>query len=220
MSTSQRSYASRPGASRVVTMRRRYRWRTPGWAELLRLETRKLVELFDTITTPTFLVGGLGVGVRQPEFYRNHADIDIAVFVDDLDSFRQYLTGVGFELLHWRFGVPVTPLHRVDIAARLPLELDPAALSTIRFRASRCGAAARIRFAEHRLDYFDVLLLEPMSDGIEMLGYGVTVPEGDFYPCQSLAGSRLLLPNLAYKQHLGAGWWRQRRDLRQFATVG
>lgn len=189
------------------------------WRQALHDDVATVRALVDAGPVEVYLVGGVGLALRSGHFYRNHADIDLAIFVDDLAAFAEHAAGHGYEWARPIAGVAVTPWRRLDVARPLTVPQDglpgaglaePCALRLVR---RRNAVVHRIR---RRPDFMDVMLLEARSDGVAMLGEGVVVPWSDFVPATAL-GRRLLLPNPQYKVHLPARWPRQRRDLRTMA---
>lgn len=192
----------------IAVSRPRHRWRLGAWQERLHRDLATLLEWSDAGPVDLYLVGGLGVAVRSGGFRRNHADIDLALFTDDLPRFTDYLADCGY---HWArpvLGLAVSPWHRLDLARPVRSPRPPQALRVTR------ATPARLRRSALRTDFMDVMLMSRDPAGVTMIGDEVQVPWQDFLPAQRVAGSRhLWLPNLAYKRHLPTRWPRQRRDL-------
>ncbi len=192
----------------IAVSRRRHRWRLGAWQESLHRDLATLRDWADAGPVDLYLVGGLGLAVRSAQFRRNHADIDLALFTDDLPRFTDYLSDCGY---HWArpvLGLAVSPWHRVDLARSVP---DPGPARAL--RVSR-ATNTRVRHSAVRTDFMDVMLMRRGDTGVTMLGDEVDVPWDDFLPARPVVGSRRLwLPNVRYKRHLPARWPRQRRDL-------
>lgn len=192
------------------------------WREDLHDDVATVRSLVDAGPVGVYLVGGVGLALRSGRFYRNHADIDLAIFVDDLAAFAEHAARHGYEWARPVAGLALTPWRRLDVArpvAMAPGELPTGAapeVSALRLVRRRTARLQRVR---RRPDFMDVMLLESRADGVAMLGEGVVVPWPDFLPATAL-GHRLLLPNPRYKAHLPARWPRQRRDLRTAALIG
>ncbi len=193
----------------MAISRPRHRLRMGPWRQDLRDDVTEVCRWADAGPVDLYLVGGLGLAVRGVEFYRNHADIDLAFFADDLPAFSAYLADSGY---HWAqpvMSLPLSPWHRVDLARPLP---DPATARPLRVSRHRPIGVWR---AARRTDFMDVMVMRRHEAGVEMLGHDAVVPWDDFLPAVTVPGSRrLLLPNARYKQHLPARWPRQRRDLK------
>ena len=189
--------------------RPRHRWRVGAWQEQLRQDLDLVRSWIDAGDVDVFLVGGLGLAVRSRRFYRNHADIDLAIFDDDLPAFTRNAGAAGYRWARPVAGMAVSPWHRVDLARDVPEPHPSAPLRLTRLRGSR------VERLLHRADFLDVMVLQRAYNGIALLGDDVVVPWEDFFPAVLVAGGRhLWLPNAAYKRHLPARWPRQRRDLR------
>lgn len=198
-----------------AVFRPRHRWRWGSWRQDLRDDIEVIRALVDSGPVDVYLVGGVGLALRSGHFYRNHADIDLAIFVDDLAAFSQHAASHGYGWASPVAGVAITPWRRIDVARPLaaPGEVTAGSgpLRLVRRRGSH------LQRVTQRADFLDVMLLGSRADGAEMLGEGVVVPWEDFLPTEAL-GRRLLLPNPRYKSHLPAPWPRQRRDLRVLQT--
>ena len=191
--------------------RPRHRWRWGTWRQGLADDIEVVRALVDSGPVDVYLVGGVGLALRSGHFYRNHADIDLAIFTDHLTAFAEHATSHGYEWASPVAGMAITPWRRIDVARPLagPGEATAgsAALRLVRRRGSH------LQRISQRADFLDVMLLDSLPDGAAMLGQDVIVPWEDFLPAEAL-GRRLLLPNPRYKSHLPAPWPRQRRDLR------
>lgn len=189
--------------------RPRHRWRVGPWRERLRHDLTLVSSWIDAGDVDVFLVGGLGLAVRSGHFYRNHGDIDLAVFDVDLPAFAATAADAGYRWARPVAGLAVSPWHRVDVARDVPEPHPFSPLRLTRIRGSRVGRVM------HRADFLDVMVLRRTPDGVAMLGDNVLVPLHDFFPAVAVPDCRRLwLPNAAYKRHLPARWPRQRRDLR------
>lgn len=49
-------------------------------SEILLKELSIVKSLFQDISSKVYLVGGVGMAIRQNKFYRNHTDFDVAVY--------------------------------------------------------------------------------------------------------------------------------------------
>ena len=202
------------GMNHVSVVRLRHRWRVGDWRGDLERDLNEVIGLTEVARVPVYLVGGLGLAVRQGDFYRNHADVDVAVFLPELPDLLRKLDSEGYQLFEARAGFPVSPWHRFDRFRSVSLsdvmtQPDGRCLRLIR------GASSRgTMFTSRRADVIDLLLLSQVSDRISLHGYDCDVPASDFFPDSPFVGSSYLrLPNLAYKAHLPRTWPRQRQDL-------
>ena len=168
--------------------------------------------VFDS-PVPVYLVGGLGLAVRSEGFYRNHGDIDLAVFTDQLPHLLDHVDARGYGLAEARIGLTLSPWHRLDTSRPIRVEdalQNPDAHS---LRLQRRGIG-HFTLTSERTDYIDLLPLSHTTAGVQIHGYDRTVPHEDFYPVTPWrTGESLCLPNVSYKSHLPSGWRRQRRDL-------
>ncbi len=194
--------------------RPRHRWRWGAWQENLRQDLAFVRSWVDTGPVDVFLVGGLGLAVRNGSFHRNHGDIDLAVFTHDLPAFSRHVAACGYDWAQPVAGLALTPWHRLDLARVVE---SPQAASALRLTRR---TDSRVQRTPRRADFMDVMLLEERPAGIALLGYSAVVPREDFFPPTGVAGCRRLwLPNPQYKRHLPARWPRQRRDLRVAALA-
>lgn len=192
----------------LAVARPRNRWRVGPWRERLRADLGAVRRWVDAGPVDVYLVGGVGMAAHVDAFYRNHGDIDLAVFTEDLDQFADYVASSGFRWAHTVAGVAVSPWHRVDLAVAVSRPLADRPLRLIH------GDRRWLR-TPSRAEFLDVMLLERRDDGVAMVGLPTCVPWDDFLPAVPVASShRLWLPNPRHKQHLPARWPRQRRDLR------
>lgn len=197
----------------LAVARPRNRWRVGPWREQLRADLGAVRRWVDAGPVDVYLVGGVGMAAHADAFYRNHGDIDLAVFTEDLDEFADYVALSGFRWAHAVAGVAVSPWHRVDLAVPISRPLPDRPLRLIQ------GERRWLR-TPSRAEFLDVMLLDRQVDGVGMVGLPVCVPWDDFLPALSVAdNSRLWLPNPRHKQHLPARWPRQRRDLRAAQRV-
>ena len=203
---------SRTGSVSVVRLR--HRWRMGDWRGDLTRDLSEVVDLVDGAGVPVYLVGGLGLAVRSDDFYRNHADLDLAVFLPELPQLLQRLADAGYRLCAATAGFPISPWHRVDrfrpvTVGEVMSDPDAGCL-----RLVRSNAETGVFFTSRRTDVIDLLLLSHRSDRIMLHGYDCDVPRTDFFPDHPMASSSYLrLPNLRYKAHLPSSWPRQRQDL-------
>ena len=184
----------------------------PRWLAELTADLRQLADLLEGMRVPVYLVGGVGMALRAGGFARNHRDLDIAVFVEDLGELARHLRARGMHLVHQVLGTYLSPWHRLQVT--MPLDWDRVALDpeSLHLRALRPGRA-RIATAG-RTGYFDVFLLGRGPTGVALHGYGRTVPHDDFFPADRLPGSTVLhLPCPRYKQHLPPTNATQHRDI-------
>lgn len=226
-------------------LRNRNRLRWGDWPTQLRSDLARLIALVDLGPTPVYLVGGLGLAVRSDTFYRNHGDIDLAVDTADLPEFSAFLHTCNYRLVRAVFGMSLSPWHRVDVtrpwsaadagsdrcqdlagvesAAKQRGQVSAGAGS----QPQRVGENVALRVEDQqtgarvgRTGLMDLLPFSRGSDGLQLHGYGTTVPESDFFPALPVGNSRnLLLPNAAYKWHLPRRWRRQRHDLAVLARA-
>ena len=203
---------SRTGSVSVVRLR--HRWRMGDWRGDLTRDLSEVVDLVDGAGVPAYLVGGLGLAVRSDDFYRNHADVDLAVFLPELPQLLQRLAGVGYRLFSATAGFPISPWHRVDRFRPVAQEQVMADPDGDCLRLVRSNAESGMLFTSRRTDVIDLLLLSQRAERIVLHGYDCDVPRSDFFPDHPMANSRYLrLPNLQYKAHLPSSWPRQRQDL-------
>ena len=106
-----------------VLLRNRNRLRWGDWPEQLRGDLSRLVALVDSGPTPVYLVGGLGLAVRSDSFYRNHADIDLAIDTADLPEFEEFLNTCSYRVVQAVFGMTITPWHRLDVTRPWPTDV-------------------------------------------------------------------------------------------------
>lgn len=180
----------------------------------LRTDLDLVHSMLDGADFPIYLVGGLGLAVRSSSFYRNHRDIDLAVFAEDLPQLADLLGQSGYRLGHQVFSAFLTASYRLQAARALdsPHIVDP---ENARVRAYLRGGP-RVRLARRRADYFDIFLLSRSEAGVVLHGYDVTVPWEAWHPTRPFrADSPVSLPNAAYRQHIGAKGRKQRRDFQQ-----
>jgi hypothetical protein len=197
----------------LAVARPRNRWRFGPWRERLRADLGAVRSWVDAGPVDVYLVGGLGMAAHANAFYRNHGDIDLAVFTEDLDPFADYAASAGFRWAHAVAGVAVSPWHRVDLAVPISRPRADRPLRLIR------GDRRWMR-TPSRAEFVDVMLLERQVAGVAMVGLSACVPWRDFLPAVTVADSRRLwLPNPRHKLHLPARWPRQRRDLRAAQRV-
>lgn len=198
----------------VSAVRLRHRWRLGDWRGDLSRDLNEVVDLVDGARVPAYLVGGLGLAVRSDDFYRNHADVDLAVFLPELPQLLQRLAGAGYRLCAATAGFPISPWHRVDRFRPVTRDEVLAHPNDFCLRLVRGTASRGVIFTSRRTDVIDLLLLSHQSDRIVLHGYDCDVPTADFFPDHPLASSsHLRLPNLRYKAHLPSAWPRQRQDL-------
>ncbi len=203
---------SRTGSVSVVRLR--HRWRMGDWRGDLNRDLSEVVDLVDGAGVPAYLVGGLGLAVRSDDFYRNHADVDLAVFLPELPQLLQRLAGVGYRLCAATAGFPISPWHRVDRFRPLSVGEVMANPDGGCLRLVRSNTESGMLFTSRRTDVIDLLLLSQRAERIVLHGYACDVPRTDFFPDRPMANSRYLrLPNLQYKAHLPSAWPRQRQDL-------
>ena len=177
-------------------------------------ELSTLIELFQGIGCQVFLVGGIGMAVRQGKFYRNHKDFDLAVFTEDLAEFREYLKGRGYRFVRRSFVAKIAP--KLYIQFYVPF--DPASIRrlyagkhVVKLLKTGREKAFRIR---GRLELIDVLLLGKADKGVYDYAYRAIIPWKDFLPIEKLTDeSNLLLPNIAYKKYLPSYTQRSKEDL-------
>lgn len=176
-----------------------------------------LAGLMSDCPVPAYLVGGLGLAVRAPQFYRNHADIDLAVFTDDLLPLVDHLERHHYRLAEAIWSLPISPWHRIDRLRPVPRTELP----------NRLDRALRLQHSDNnypypgsRLALMDLLPMTATPAGVLMHGYGRVVPREDFFPTQPISGSpQLLLPRARYKRCLPSTWPRQRQDLDRLSAT-
>lgn len=192
----------------IAVSRPRHRWRLGAWQERLHRDIAAVRDWADAGPADLFLVGGLGLAVRSEGFRRNHADIDLALFTDELAPFTDYLHECGYQWARPVLGLALSPWHRIDLARPLA---DPQPTRPLRVARA---VSPRVRRSRLRTDYMDIMLMHRDPSGVTMIGEDVRVPWSDFLPATPVSGARRLwLPNVSYKRHLPARWPRQRRDL-------
>lgn len=196
----------------ILRSRNRLRW--GDWTSGLRADLERLIALMDQSPTPVYLVGGLGLAVRSESFYRNHGDIDLAIDSADLPQFSDFLATCDYRVTRAVFGLNVSPWHRVDLTRPWAPSSAISEGTALRIQHERVGAG------DGRTGLMDLLPFTRVSGGLQMHGYGTTVPVWDFFPAEPLGGSKnLMLPNTEYKWHLPRSWRRQRHDLAVLTRV-
>ena len=166
-------------------------------------DVQSLNLIFNGSSTSVYLVGGIGMAIRKNHFYRNHRDLDIAIFTEDIIPFFKHMKSKGYRILHKYFSGHVSPKHNLQIGSDICIEKivksDP---DRIKIRLLRSGPAHLVNIGQ-RTDYFDVFFLGRSSRGVLLHGYNAFTPWSDFYPLYPvIEGANLLLPNINYKRHL------------------
>ena len=171
--------------------------------EYLKSDVNFLARLFEKSDFNIYLVGGVGMAIRGDSFYRNHRDLDVAIFNDDLDKLLIHLHSLDYRVMSKHFSTHISPWHNMQIVSRFDknknLRKDP---NLLKVRVIKRGRAL-FRYARHRVDYFDVFFLGKTDQGVVLHGYDAIVPWEDFLPTQPITEeSNLILPNINYKQYL------------------
>ncbi len=162
-----------------------------------------IFRLFQLADFNAYLVGGLGLAIRDDQFYRNHRDIDIAIFTEDFEKLINYLQDRNYRIMSRHLSTHISPWHNLQVVSNFDytaaIGQDPAEW---RIRVMRKGKSF-VRFAGHRTDFLDIFFLGKTEDGVILHGYDAMVPWQDFLPVtQPVKDSALLLPNIRYKCYL------------------
>ncbi len=204
-----------------MAIRPRNRWRIGSWTTDLYRDLCELCHLIDPGPVDTYLVGGIGLAVRTPHLYRNHGDLDLAVFTHDLADFARYLDSCGYQLAVAKAGLAVGPLWRADFYEPTTVDDILARPGENAVRAIKRTGGAKVHVSRSRVDFLDILLLSEEPGAVALHGYGTSAPADFFWPAEPFPGSsRIWLPNVQYKSVLPAYWPRQRADLDRVAATG
>ena len=192
----------------------------------LTLNTRKdilsdvhiMSDLFKEIPVKVYLVGGIGMAIRRNHFYRNHRDLDVAIFTEDMESFFEDMLKKGYHIIQKSISGHISPKHNLQVGKEIGIkelkEINPDLLK-IRLLRSRSGW---INYAKRRTDFFDVFFLGKEKHGVLLHGFNSFTPWSDFEPSGPVfKGSNLLLPNLNYKRHL---YPQKGKELNDFRKAG
>ncbi len=167
---------------------------------------------------PVYLVGGIGMALRAGGFWREHRDVDLAVFLDDLGAFADHMAGRGYDVVNQWLGVQMTPRLRVHLTTELDwarVQDDPG-----RLHLRLVPAWAKGFRRPTRTQYIDLFLLARETAGVRLLGYDVTVPEDDFFPSHPVPGHDCLrMPVARYKEYLPPTNAVQLRDMARAGLV-
>ncbi len=201
--------------SMVITRRKRSR-KSPAEFFALRKEVEKLARIFIGSESPVYFAGGLAMALHQKEFYRNHKDFDLSIFVEDLPGIARHLEFKGYQLVARYFTTHISSGHNMQLVAPLDIRRiskeDP---GTIRVRGM---IKRRIPFCyvDERQTFFDIFFQSKMPDGVFLHWPKVTVPWDDYMPATPvLEGSALMLPNLNFKKYLPPTMPRQFIDFKK-----
>ena len=180
----------------------------------LKSELEELLRLFEGLTCPIFLVGGVGLAVRKKQFYRNHKDFDFAIFTEDFDELSEFLKSKGFRMTTRWFTTKISKDRNFDIYKSIKSlnkhEHKGSKLITKIINLNR----PRSFFIRARLDMMDLLLFSKSEKGVIAHGYHTTIPWQDFYPLETLSEkSSIFLPNIKYKKYFLPKTRRQQDDL-------
>ena len=184
-------------------IRPRHKKLKPDSIENLRSDVNFLAGLFEKSDFNVYLVGGVGMAIRGDTYYRNHRDLDVAIFSEDLEKILIHLQALDYRVMSKHFSTHISPWHNMQIVSRFDktenLTKNP---DLLKVRVIKKGRAL-FRYARHRVDYFDVFFLGRTKEGVILHGYNAIVPWGDFLPTNSITDeSNLILPNIRYKQYL------------------
>ena len=186
----------------------------------LQNEVNSLADLFAKTDFKVYLVGGIGMALREKEFYRNHCDIDIAIFHEDLEKMINHLHQQGYSVMTRYFSMHISPWHNWQMVSKFNQSgVNGADPGELRIRVLKCGNTF-FRHACCRTDYFDVFFLGSKDEGVELHGYRSVVPWSDFLPEITVKeGSNLFLPNLNYKRYLPPLNEKEKIDFRKAGIV-
>ena len=166
-------------------------------------DINKLKLIFKEVSSSVYLVGGIGMAIRKNHFYRNHRDLDIAIFTEDMVSFFEQMKSRGYRIFHKYCSGHVSPKHNLQVGSDISINkirsFNP---DKLKIRLLRSGPSQFTNISQ-RTDFFDVFLLGKTSKGVVMHGYDAFTPWSDFYPLYPvIQGEKLMLPNINYKRYL------------------
>ena len=176
-------------------------------------ELDELVRLFSGLSCPVFLVGGVGLAVRQGQFHRNHKDFDISIYTEDMPEIRRFLRERDYRLVRRSFTTRISRF----IYIQFYTPFDSRSLRELnRKNVVKLLKKNRVKrpWVRGRLDMIDVLLLGKTDEGVFDYAYQIFIPWKDFLPAEKLSeSSSLQLPNIEYKKYLPAFTSRSIDDL-------
>ncbi len=185
----------------LVLTRRKQSIRTDPHPELAR-DLRDVARLFRGCPCPCYLVGGVGDSVRAGVFVRNHHDLDVGVFIDDLGLLEAHLNISGYRIVQRRALLHISPRLDLQVVADRPRRPRPTSPPPTRLRVT-INASGPVLMARRRFQFFDLFLYRRLADGVGLCDRPEVIPWGDFLPASDLdPQSSLVLPNPQYRLHL------------------
>lgn len=166
-------------------------------------DIRVLCDLIKGLPFNVYLVGGVGMAIRENQFYRNHRDLDIAIFTQDIEAFFSHMLSKGYRVLQKSVSGHISPKHNLQVTKDISIDhLMKHNPDLLKIRMLNAGRGL-IKCVNHRTDFFDVFLLGETDKGVLLHGFNAITPWKDFKPSVPVRpGSNLLLPNLNYKRYL------------------
>jgi hypothetical protein len=165
-------------------------------------DLEELAKFIEGSGLEVYLVGGVAVALTVGDFYRNHHDFDLALFVKDLDKFHQFLRSMNYLLVKRHFSANVSPGHRIYcVSETTPDRVHEKNQSRLRLlRQNR----KRIHYLPNRMDYIDLFLLDEHENYIHLLEHGQFVPKNEFYPIATHLTNKgkIFIPNIKYRERI------------------
>ena len=158
------------------------------------------------------------MAIRKNHFYRNHRDLDIAIFTEDMVSFFEQMKVRGYRIIQKYVSGHISPKHNLQVGSDISVEeVRKSNPDKLKLRLLRSGPS-RFKKIGQRTEYFDVFLLGKTQEGVLMHGYNAFTPWTDFYPIYPvIEGEKLLLPNINYKRYL---YPQNKKEIMDFRMAG
>ena len=158
-------------------------------------EVKDLSRLFEGTSHNVFLIGGVGLALRNGGFSRDHKDFDIAIFIKDLPEITRLLTVQGFVLVRRKFFTHLFSFFDMQIVTSFdPDQIHISSKNRMRLRFLRRGPA--IRMIRSRIEMIDIFLWDKNEKGVFSYAYNLQMPWDDVRPLHKInVNSGLVIPS-------------------------
>ena len=159
-------------------------------------EVKSLSRLFEGSSHNVFLIGGVGLALRNGGFSRDHKDFDIAIFTKDLSEITRLLSAQGYMLVRRKFFTHLFSFLDMQIVASFdPDQMQNFTKDRLRLRFLRRSPA--IRMISSRIEMIDIFLWDKKEEGVFSYAYNLLMPWDDVRPLHKInVNSGLVIPSL------------------------